>query len=242
MDALLLLALFVGITSAGVTQVIAGVGVRLVIPPLAILVAGHAEGLRIALTLGLLISLVMFVGERRNVPVRAFTALGLPIVLSAPVWVFLVGFLPHAVAARLAGLVAVGAVVVTVLGVRTGKLVGRTGTIGAGLGASGVFALGGVGGPVLGVYARDNHWSAEQARAVVNAGIALAQVMVLGFLGLPNPLEPGLSVGLIALAVGLLLGGLATSRLPKLTATKARTAATFLAATAAVALLVLGTL
>ncbi|WP_432559970.1 hypothetical protein [Granulicoccus sp. GXG6511] len=242
MDILLLVVLFLGVATAGVTQVVAGTGVRLIIPPLAILACGHAEGLRIALTLGLLISVVTFLGERGDVPFRPFTSLALPIALSAPLWVLLIGLIPHEIAARLAGLVAVVAVVVTLKGVRTGRLVGRPGTIGAGVAASGLFALGGVGGPVLGVYARDNDWPEPRARGVVNACIALAQVMVLGLMGFPTATKPGFAVGLAALGVGLVLGGLAVKKLPKLTVKLARTIAIAVAAVAAAVLLVAGTL
>ncbi|MDO5499727.1 MAG: hypothetical protein Q4F67_08610 [Propionibacteriaceae bacterium] len=238
----LLVGLFLGIAAAGVTQVLAGTGVRLLVPPLAILVCGHAEGLRIALTLGLLISVVTFLSERHRVPFGEFWRLALPAALAAPVWVLLVWLLPSSIAARLAGLVVVLAVVATVLGVRTGRLVGRPGTIGAGVLGSGLFALGGVGGPVFGSYARDNDWPEPQAKAVVNATIAVAQVTVLGFMGLPNPLKAGFPVGLLGLAVGLVLGMVAVRKLPKLSVPRARTIAIVLAGLAGVALLVIGTL
>lgn len=242
MEILLLVVLFLGTAAAGVTQVVAGTGVRLILPPLAILAAGHAEGLRIALVLGLLISVVTFLGERRDVPFRAFAGLALPIAISAPLWVLLVGLIPHGVAARLAGLVGLGAVAVTLLKVGSGKLVGRPAAIGAGAAASGLFALGGVGGPVLGVYARDNQWTEPQARAVVNASIAVAQVMVLGFMGFPTATKPGFAIGLIALAVGLVLGGLAVKRLPQLTVKLARSVAIALAGVFAILLLLFGSI
>jgi hypothetical protein len=239
-DILLLVALGLGVATAGVTQVVAGTGVRLIIPPLAILALGHAEGLRVAMTLGLLISLVTFLGDRAAVPFRRFVPLALPVVISAPLWVLLVDLIPEAVAARLAGLAAVAAVVVTLRAVRTGHLAGRFGALGAGAAASGVFALGGVGGPVLGMYARDNGWAARPARGVVNACIALAQVRVLAFMGLPTATEPGLAVGLGGLAVGLVLGGVIAAKLPKVNAKLARGVSLVVAGIAAVVLLVAG--
>lgn len=241
METLLLVVLFLGIAAAGVTQVVAGIGVRLIIPPLAIFVAGHAEGLRIALVLGLLISVVTFLGERRAVAFRAFTGLALPIAISAPLWVWLVGLIPDSVAARLAGLVGVGAVVVTLSRVGSVKLVGRPAAIGTGAVASGLFALGGVGGPVLGMYARGNQWPEPQARAVVNACVAIAQVMVLGFMGFPEATKPGIAVGLFGLAFGVVLGAIAVKRLPKPVAKPARTASLVFAGVFAVVLLVFGT-
>ena len=237
---LLLVVLLLGTAAAGATQVIAASGVRLLIPPLAILTCGHAEGLRIALVLGLLISVVTFFGERDKVPFRAYAALAIPVAIAAPLWVLLVGLLPDSLAARLAGLVALVGLVVTVLGVRTGRLVGRAGSIGAGVASSGLFALGGVGGPVLAMCARDNQWDDAQSKAIVNASVAVAQVMVLGFMGFPDVAKPGFAVGLFALAAGLVLGAATIKRVPALTAGLARNVSRGLAGVTAMALLVFG--
>ncbi|MDO5681878.1 MAG: hypothetical protein Q4G46_03515 [Propionibacteriaceae bacterium] len=243
MDILLFVVLFVGVATAGVTQVVAGTGVRLILPPLAVLVVGHEEGLRIALTLGLVMSLVMFLAERKDVLFRPFVTLGLPIAVTAPLWVFLVDFIPQPIAARLAGVVAILAVVVSARQLRTGRLVGLRPAILTGAGASALFALGGAGGPELGAYARDNRWPEREARATVNACIALAQVMVLGFMGFPTAIEPGFPVALGGLAVGLLLGAVAVRQLPKLTSVKiGRGVALALAGLAAMVLLFAGTL
>lgn len=241
MDIPLLVALFLGTAAAGVTQVVAGTGVRLVVPPLAIFVAGHAEGLRIALVLGLLISVATFLGERRAVAFRAFTGLALPIAISAPLWVLLVGLIPDSAAARLAGLVGVGAVVMTLSRAGSGRLVGRPAAIGVGAAASGLFALGGAGGPALRIYARDNRWPEPRARAVINVCIAIAQVMVLGFMGFPEATKPGFAVGLLGLASGLVLGAMAVKRLPNPPVKLARSAAVALAGAFAAVLLVFGT-
>lgn len=106
----LLTLLFVGVAVAAVGQAVTGRGFRLVAAPVLMLVCGHAEGLRVTLVIGLVLAVVMFLGERTSTRPRDVRDIVVPAVVTAPLWVLLVGLMPHDIAARLAGLIILGAV------------------------------------------------------------------------------------------------------------------------------------
>lgn len=106
----LLLLLFVGVAVAAAGQAITGRGFPLVGAPVLMLVCGHAEGLRVTLVIGLVLAVVMFLGERTWARPRDVCEIAVPAAVTAPLWVLLVGLISHDVAGRLAGLVILGAV------------------------------------------------------------------------------------------------------------------------------------
>lgn len=108
MDLVLLAVLFAGLAVAGAGQAVLGRGFLLVAAPALMLTAGWAEGLRVALLLGLVVTVVEVLGlgaSGRAVRLRDALPVLLPGVLAAPLWVWLVGLLPDPVAGRLAGAV-----------------------------------------------------------------------------------------------------------------------------------------
>ncbi len=165
------LALLVAFVAGGV-QRITGMGFALCATPLLVMIYGAADGVRIVVLLGLILSLCLLLTQRAAVDWRSAWRLTWPGLAASPLGALAVVFLPEAALLLLVG----GAAIVSLLAGRSqwlaGIMAGRGATIKAGSAAGLLNLTSGLSGPPLVGYA-------EAVKMPVVTFIATVQVVFI---------------------------------------------------------------
>jgi len=222
-----------------VTQRATGLGLALVGAPFLVAVLGARDGVSFGNALQVVLCLVVLLRTRRGVDLRAAALLLAGAVVAVPLGALVVGALPEGPLLVVVGLLAVAAVVLSLVP----RLAGRLGGTGAGLGAGAlagfVNVTAGVGGPVLSAYALARRWSTDVFVPTAQVVLLVINLVALLSKGAPHLSPVVWGTGLAGLAVGVVLGDLLHRRLdPRV----ARRAVTVLALVGALATVVRGVL
>jgi uncharacterized membrane protein YfcA len=177
-------------------------------------VTGPTNGVRLVNLLALVTNVGLLGAERRSaVPGDALRLL-LPALVVAPVVASLAHRADPGVLSIVAGSLIVSTALVLASGLRSRRLHGLAGALGAGTVSSAMNVVSGVGGPAAAMYAVNAHWPPRAMRPTLQLYFLGLNVVSLAALGLAVP-EPGAGVCLVvALGSGLLTGVRLARRLP----------------------------
>lgn len=188
-------------------QSVSGIGFSLVCGPLLVAALGPADGIRLSVALSLVLNVVLLARLFRLVDVRQTLLLLVPSALATPLLALLVRDLPARPAAAAAGLVVLLGVALLASGVRWEAARGPVGSMAAGVGGALTNLVAGVAGPVVALWAANAQWRADVQRASLQAYFLGLNCVALPSLGLPSVGGGVLAGCLVALALGVLLGG-----------------------------------
>jgi uncharacterized membrane protein YfcA len=222
-----------------ITQRATGLGLALVGAPFLVAVLGARDGVSFGNALQVVLCLVVLLRTRRGVDLRAAALLLAGAVVAVPLGALVVGALPEGPLLVVVGLLAVAAVVLSLVPRLAGRLGGPAAGLGAGALAGFVNVTAGVGGPVLSAYALARRWSTEVFVPTAQVVLLVINLVALLSKGAPDLAPVVWGTGLAGLAIGVVLGDLVHRRLDPRTA---RRAVTVLALVGALATVVRGVL
>jgi len=222
-----------------ITQRATGLGLALVGAPFLVAVLGARDGVSFGNALQVVLCLVVLLRTRRGVDLRAAALLLAGAVVAVPLGALVVGALPEGPLLVVVGLLAVAAVVLSLVPRLAGRLGGTAAGLGAGALAGFVNVTAGVGGPVLSAYALARRWGMEVFVPTAQVVLLVINLVALLSKGAPDLAPVVWGTGLAGLAVGVVLGDLLHRRLDPRTA---RRAVTVLALVGALATVVRGVL
>jgi uncharacterized membrane protein YfcA len=198
-----------------------GLGLALVGAPFLVAVLGPRDGVSFGNALQVVLCAVVLARTHRGVAWRQALLLLAGAVVAVPFGALVVEALPEGPLLVVVGLLAVAAVVVSLVPTLGGWMRGSSGPVVAGALAGLVNVTAGVGGPVISAYALVRRWSVEVL-------VPTAQVVLLGInlvalvsKGLPRIEGVVWAAGAAALAVGVVLGDVVARRLDPVTARRA---------------------
>ena len=203
------------------TQRATGLGLALVGAPFLVAILGPRDGVSFGNALQVLLCAVVLARTWRGTDLRSAGLLLAGALVTVPLGAWVVGVLPEGPLLVVVGLLAVGAVVVSLVPRLGGWMNGTPGAVGAGAVAGFVNAAAGVGGPMISAFALARRWSTDVF--VPTAQLVLLVINLLALLGKGVPrLAPAVwGTGLVALAVGVVLGDVVHRRLDPVTARRA---------------------
>ena len=203
------------------TQRATGLGLALVGAPFLVAILGPRDGVSFGNALQVLLCAVVLARTWRGTDLRSAGLLLAGALVTVPLGAWVVGVLPEGPLLVVVGLLAIGAVVVSLVPRLGGWMNGTPGAVGAGAVAGFVNAAAGVGGPMISGFALARRWSTDVL--VPSAQLVLLVINLLALLGKGVPrLAPAVwGTGLVALAVGVVLGDVVHRRLDPVTARRA---------------------
>jgi len=208
--------LLAGIVLLGATvQRMSGIGFALVAAPGLIAMEGPASGVLLSNFASCLISAIGLATAWRGLKPRLMVPLVLAALCTVPLGTWAAARLSRTALLIGIGLIVCAAAAVIARSVRLSALHGRSGAMIAGAASGFMNASAGVGGPPVALYALNAGWSA--AELVPNAlfyGVVVNAMSVL-LKGFPRLPARALACSGGALAVGLLLGGYLSTRVPE---------------------------
>lgn len=190
---------------AAVAQSVAGFGFGLVCSSVLIAVLGHDEGLRLVITLSLVMNVTLLVQDPRNARVREAVVLALPAVLCTVPLVLVLGHANSDALTVAAGTITVAAALALVKGLRVARLRGLTGALGAGFISAVMNVVGGLSGPSVALYAVNADWPPLTVTPTLQVFGLITNLVALSALG--GPTLTGDAVGglLAGWVVGLII-------------------------------------
>jgi uncharacterized protein len=202
------------VACGALAQSVTGFGFSLVAAPVFVIVTTPTNGVRLVNLLALVVNVGLLTVERRTAMPGDALRLLLPALVVAPV----VASLAHRADSDVLSIVAGSLIVTTALvlasGVRSRRLHGVAGAIGAGSVSSAMNVVSGVGGPAAAMYAVNAHWPPHAMRPTLQLYFLGLNIVSLAALGLVVPEPAAAGVLLAALVAGLLLGLRLARRLP----------------------------
>jgi len=203
------------------TQRATGLGLALVGAPFLVAILGPRDGVSFGNALQVVLCAVVLARTWRGTDLRAAALLLAGALVTVPLGAWVVDVLPEGPLLVVVGLLAIGAVVVSLVPRLDGWMYGTPGALGAGAVAGFVNAAAGVGGPMISAFALARRWSTDVL--VPTAQLVLLVINLLALLGKGVPrLDPAVwGAGLAALAVGVVLGDVVHRRLDPETARRA---------------------
>lgn len=208
---LVVLAVAVG----AVAQSVSGIGFTLVSGPLLVAVLGPGDGVRLSVLLSLVVNAVVLTRTWREASLGDAALLLVPAALATPLLARLLRSVPDRAAEALAGAATVLGATALASGLRWRAAGGRVGATGAGVVSAAMNVAAGIGGPAVALHATNAGWPAGAMRSTGQVYFLVLNLVAAGSLGLPD-VDGRLAVGcLVALAVGLSLGGRLAARVPE---------------------------
>ena len=203
-----------GVAAGAVTQRVTGIGFALVAAPLLVLAAGPFDGVILANVLSMVVGVIVLSRTWRDVEWRRGILLVLPALAVVPVGAYVARNVPGPVLLIVTGTLVLVALSLVQLSSRTVMPHGTAGSIGAGAASGFMNVTAGVGGPAMVLYAVSTGWEHRRFVATFQFYAILVNLASLLAKGRPHlPLSAFLlSVG--ALAAGLILGELLSTRVP----------------------------
>ena len=198
-----------------------GLGLSLVSGPLLVAAIGPHDGVRLSMTLSIVLNAVLLVRLHRHVDRRSAALLLVPAALATVLLARLARRLPERPAAALVGAVVVLAALLLASGVRVRAARGRTGAVLAGLASAGTNVVAGVAGPAVALWAADVEWEATSQRATLQACFLGLNLVALPSLGPPRVGGALLAGCLGSLVIGVVLGAQVARRVSALAARRA---------------------
>jgi uncharacterized membrane protein YfcA len=206
------LATALAVLVGAVAQSVSGIGFVLVCGPLLVAALGPDDGVRLAVVLSFVVNLAVLARTWRQADLRTALLLLIPAAVATPIVARLVRSAPNRLAAALAGASAVAGATALAVGLRWRAARGRAGAIGAGVVSAAMNVTAGIGGPAIALYARNAEWPATAMRSTAQVYFLGLNIVALASLGLPH-VAGGLLAGcVVAIAVGLLVGGAVVRR------------------------------
>ena len=233
-------ALVVGPVLLGaVTQRTTGLGLALVGGPFLVAILGPRDGVSFGNALQVVLCLIVLVRTYRGVDGRAAGLLLVGAVVAVPLGALVVDALPEGPLLVVVGLLALGAVALSLVPRLGAWLDGTSGAVAAGAVAGLVNVTAGVGGPALSAFALARRWSIEVFVPTAQVVLLVINLVALLSKGVPALGGPVWLTGLAAIGVGVVLGDVVHRRR---SAETARRAVVVLALAGAVATVVRGLL
>lgn len=199
---------------AAVIQRVTGLAFVLVLIGPIVLAYGPVEGVTTAVLLAVIASLFAVPGAWRDVDwPRTLWLLGAG-VTAAPLGALTAAALPEAALLFLIGGMGVLALSAQRLGVIARRVRGRSGAIGAGALAGFMHASSGLSGPALASFALGDGWAQRRFAASAQVIFLGYGLMSVALRDLPETPPSELAVLGVCTAGGILLGGIATRRVP----------------------------
>jgi uncharacterized protein len=209
------LALVAVLSGAGASAV-TGIGFSLVCAPLLILALGGGDGVRLANTLAIGVSLLLLRREWRSAVVRDVLLLLVPAALAIAVTALVISHANPRALSIASGVLILIAVAALASGIHFRQFAGRLGAVIAGAVSGAMNVVGGVGGPAVAGYALNAGWSPRQTRstlALYFLAINIASVASRGVPVLPRWFVIGSIVAVIAgFGLGSVLARLVDAR------------------------------
>jgi uncharacterized membrane protein YfcA len=199
-----------------VSQSVSGIGFSLVSGPFLVAALGVHDGIRLSVVLSLVLNLVLLARHRADVDRRGALLLLVPAALATPVWVVVTDPWPERPARAAAGAVVLLGAALLASGVRWRAARGRTGAVAVGLVSALTNVLAAVAGPPVAIWTENADWSANRQRATLQAFFLGLNIVAFAALGPPHMSGVLLAGCLLALALGVTVGG--RLRVPELVA------------------------
>jgi len=204
-----------------VTQRTTGLGLALVGGPFLVAILGPRDGVSFGNALQVVLCLVVLVRTYRGVDVRATGLLLAGAVVAVPLGALVVDALPEGPLLVVVGLLALAAVVLSLVPRLGAWLDGTSGAVAAGAVAGFVNVTAGVGGPALSAFALARRWSIEVFVPTAQVVLLVINLVALVSKGVP-PLGGVVWItGLAGIAVGVVLGDVVHRHLSAGTARRA---------------------
>jgi uncharacterized protein len=203
------------------TQRATGFGLALVGAPFLVAVLGPRDGVSFSNALQVVLCAVVLARTWRGADARATGLLLAGAVVAVPAGALVVTVLPEGPLLIVVGLLAVAAVVLSLVPHLGGWLHGTPGAIGAGAVAGFVNVTAGVGGPMLSAYGLARRWSTDVFVPTAQVVLLVINLVALASKGVPRLDAAVWGTGLVGLAVGVVLGDLVQRRLEPRTARRA---------------------
>ena len=198
-----------------VAQSVSGIGFSLVCGPFLVALLGARDGIRLSVVLSLLLNVVLLARHRREVDRRGALLLLVPAALATPAWALLVRSLPERPARAAAGAVVVLGAALLASGARWRAATGTVGAVATGITAALTNVVAGVAGPPVALWAENAAWDVERQRATLQAFFLGLNLVALPSLGLPDVGAGAFVSCLLAMVVGVGLGGRLARRVPE---------------------------
>ncbi|THF68010.1 hypothetical protein E7T06_18395 [Deinococcus sp. Arct2-2] len=195
---------------SAVIQGVAGMGFALLCAPLLIQVFGPAEGIKQVVLLSLILNVIYLVREVRGARLKDALSLLLPSLLVAPLLASWVKQVRPDVLLVIAGTLTILSAALLAFGVRTTRLNGVAGALGAGVVSAAMNVAGGLAGPAVAMYAIHAKWPVTSIRPPLQLfGIGVNTVTLLS-LGAPDIHH----LPWIGLLLGVAGGGVLAVKIP----------------------------
>lgn len=193
----------VGVAAASGAQVLSGMGFAMLAGPFLVLVLGPTEGVRLTITLGLLLNAVLLAATWSSVrwgdALRLLVPAGLVIAPAA----FVTARMGTAWVTGAAGVGVLTGVTLLATGLRAAWVEGPAGPVAAGA-ASGVLnVLAGTSGPPIALFVAHRAWPPRVSTATMQAYSLPLNVITLAVIGLPT----AGGAPMVGAGVGLVIGG-----------------------------------
>lgn len=211
---LLGLAVLVGAS----TQRLTGMGFALVASPLLVLLIGAEAGVSFMQVLGVLTSVVVLIGVRRDVEWRTLPWLIIPAAIGIVPGAWLARTLPGPLLEILVGAMIVIALLATVASPRARVFTGRGGAVAAGWLSGFMNAIAAVGGPAIVLYKLSVAWPHKIFVATVQVYFIFLSSFTLVARGVPKLSGWAWLVGLTAMGAGIVIGDRLAGRVPDVVA------------------------
>lgn len=206
---------------AGVIQRITGLGFVLVLLSPIVLLYGPVTGVTLAVLLSLVASLTAVPLVWREVDFKHTLWLLVPGVMAAPLGVLLTMALAEAPLLIAIGVLAIFALVAGWIPALARMLRGNHGAVAAGALAGFMHASSGLSGPALAAHAVGDKWPQRSFSASAQVIFVAFSAVSVALRGLPQLPMVDVVVGVIATAVGILLGSILTRWVPTTVARRA---------------------
>ncbi len=207
-----LLLVTAAVALGAIAQAVSGIGFVLACGPFLVAVLGPHEGVRLAVLLSLVVNVAVLSRTWRSADVPRALLLLVPAGLSLPLAALALRHTPDRVAAAVAGASALLGALALASGLRWRAAEGRAGAVGAGLLSGAMNAAAGIGGPAIALYATNAGWPVAAMRSTAQVYFLGLNVVALLSLGLPHQSRPFVAACLLALVLGLAVGGLVARR------------------------------
>lgn len=199
----------------------AGMGLALVAGPFLVAVLGARDGVSFGNALQVVLCAIVLVRTRHAVDLRAAGLLLAGAVVAVPVGALVVDVLPEGPLLVVVGLLALAAVLLSLVPRLGARLHGTPGALAAGAAAGFVNVTAGVGGPAISAFAVARRWSVE-----VFVPTAQLVALVINLVALVSKGAPALdgavwAAGMVGAVAGVVLGDVVHRRLAPQTARRA---------------------
>lgn len=201
---------------AAVVQRVTGIGFALVATPLLVLFLGPHDGVKVVVILGIVASVVMCFSMYRDIEWRRVLTLVIPAIVASPLAALLTWSVQPMVLLLFVGIAAVFSLVAPYVRGLSRIWSGRSGGILAGATAGFLHLISGLSGPPIIAYAATQKWDRAKFVATLQAVFIAYHVITIAWRGVPESSSIAeVAVLAAVVALGILLGGPLSRRIPE---------------------------